>query len=197
MTGMLVRPGSGATMLLCLDALSLSPDSDAVNVEAGASPAQAPWSAAAVQLLGHARGQGWAVGHVISRRPQPGQSPWRPLGGLSPDPSEPVYHRDQPSAFSSPELSRLLTGAARTEVVLCGVSTHGSALATALDALRLCVRLTIAGDAAWLPPAEREGLEGLLQLQRMGMAQTAVRLASTKALLRPWTRLRVLQGGRG
>lgn len=185
------RPGLNGAMLLCLDAVSLAADSDP-----GHAPAETDWSGNAALLLSHAREQGWAVGHVISRRPRPGEAPWRPLTALGPDPSEPVYHREHPSAFSSPELYRTLTEGPRAEVVLCGVSAHGSALATALDALRLGVRLTIAGDAAWLPPGERDGLEGLFQLQRMGLTHGGVRLSATQALLRPWRRLRVVQGGR-
>lgn len=185
------RPGSNGAMLLSLDALSLSADSDADQ-----APDEAAWSLNAARLLSHAREQGWTIAHVISRRPRPGETPWRPLSALGPNPSEPVYHRERPSAFSSPELARMLTTGTRLEVVLCGVSSNGSALATALDALRLGVRLTIAGDAAWLPPGERDGLEGLFQLQRMGLAHGGVRLSATHALLRPWKRLRVVQGGR-
>jgi nicotinamidase-related amidase len=118
------------------------------------------------------------------------------MAGLAPGPSEPVYHRDQPSAFSSPDLHAVLAGGPQREVVLCGVSVRGSALATALDALRLTRRLTLVADAAWLPPMEREGVDGLLQLQRSGLAANVVRLASTEALLRPWSPLRLVQGGR-
>jgi len=140
-------------MLLCLDALRPSADSDA-----SPPPSEPAWSANAARLLDHTREQGWSVGHVVSRRPRPGETPWRPLRGMGPEPSEPVYHRERPSAFSSPDLRATLSGGARLEVVLCGVSAQGSALATALDAQRLGVRLTIATDAACLPPAEWEGL---------------------------------------
>lgn len=191
MSEVLARHGSSSVMLLCLDALRLSADSDAQ-----ASPIEDAWCANAAQLLDHARQHGWPIGHVISRRPRPGQTPWRPLSGLGPEPSEPVYHREQPSAFSSPDLRAMLDGGPRVEVVLCGVSAQGSALATALDASRRGVRLTIAADAAWLPPAERRGLEALLQLQTRGLTPGAVRLASTPALLRPWGRLRVVEGGK-
>jgi hypothetical protein len=190
-TGVLGRPGSNGVMLLCLDALDLSADSDAV-----APPPQVGWSRNAARLLSHAREHGWSVGHAISRRPRPGETPWRPLSGLAPEPSEPVYHREGPSAFSSLELCAALDGGARPEVVLCGVSVRGSGLATVLDAHNLKTPLTIVGDAAWLPQAERDGLDGLLQLQRMGMVHSCVRLTPTEALVRPGPRLRVLQGGR-
>jgi nicotinamidase-related amidase len=191
MTSMLGRPGTDEVMLLCLDAVSLAADSDGAS-----APADVGWSAHAAQLLAHARGHGWSVAHVVSRRPRPGEAPWRPVGGMAPEPSEPVYHREQPSAFSNRDLCAALFGGAGREVVLCGVSVAGSGLATALDAVRRAVRLTIADDAAWLPPGERSGLDGLLQLQRLGMAQSSVRLALTHTLMRPWRRLRVVQGGR-
>jgi len=187
----LLRPGSRGVMLLCLDALRLDADSDGPG-----GPGESAWSANAARLLGHARDRSWSIAHVISRRPRPGETPWRPLRGLGPEPSEPVYHREQPSAFSSPELRAALTGGPPPEVVLCGVSAQGSALATALDALRSWVRLTIAADAAWMPNTEMRGLEGLLELQRLEMAQGCIRLAETRALTRPWRDLRVLPGGR-
>jgi hypothetical protein len=190
MTGILGR-GSEGVMLLCLDAVSLAADSDA---EAGSS--DAAWSANAAALLRQARLRGWSVGHVISRRPRPGEAAWSPMAGLAPEPSEPVYHREQPSAFSNPELCAALVGGPRWDVVLCGVSVRGSGLTTALDALRMNLRLTIVGDAAWLPQAERDGLDGLLQLQRSGLIHSAVRLAPTAALLGPWRPLRLVQGGR-
>jgi hypothetical protein len=58
------------------------------------------------------------------------------------------------------------------------------------------VRLTIAADATWMPPAETNGLEALLQLQRLESGPASVRLAETDALVRPWRGLRVVPGGR-
>lgn len=191
MTQMLGRPGSNDTLLLCLDALSVTPDSDDRD-----EPPSGAWSANAVQLLEHARSEGWSVGHAISRRPRPGEAPWRPVRGVAPTPSEPVYHREQPSAFSSPELREALTRSSRVEVVVCGVSIQGSCLATALDALRLGLRLTVAMDAVWLTDAERTGLDGFLRLQRLGLTESVLRLAPSETIARPWQRLRLLQGGR-
>ena len=188
---MLGRPGSGDIVLLCLDALSVQADSDGPD-EAAAEP----WAPGAARLLAHARAEGWSVGHVISRRPRPGETPWRPVDGLAPWPSEPVYHREQPSAFSSDELCDALGGGTRAEAVLCGISVNGSCLATAMDALRLGLRLTVATDAMWLAPAERTGLDGFLSLQRLGLAQSVIRLAPSDTLTQPWQRLRLLQGGR-
>ena len=194
MTRVLRRSGAKDVLLLCLDALTLAPESD--NDGGGPGPCDAAWSANAARLLAHARAEGWSVGHVISRRPRPGEIAWRPVAGLAPAPSEPGYHRDEPSAFSSRELCDALARDARSEVVLCGMSVQGSCLATALDALRLKLRLTVAGDAVWLTGAERTGLEGFLRLQTLGLAQSAVRLAPSDSLAQPWQRLRLVQGGR-
>ena len=188
---MLSRPQADGVLLLCLDALTLASDSDA-----GRTVANSAWRARAAGLLDHARLEGWTVGHVITRRPRSGAASWQPSDGLAPLPSEPVYHRDGPSAFSSDELCAVLTGFVRPEVVLCGASVNGSGLASALDAQRLGVRLTLAGDAIGLTPAEHPGLEGLLRLQRMGHLPSLVRQAATEALMRPWRSLRIVKGGR-
>jgi nicotinamidase-related amidase len=188
------QSGAKNVLLLCLDALSVAPESD--NDSGGPGRDGEAWSVNAAGLLSHARAEGWAIGHVISRRPRPGEAAWRPVGGLSPTPSEPVYHREEPSAFSSRELSEAVQHRPRGEVVLCGVSTQGSCLATALDALRLKLRLTVATDAVWLGPAERTGLEGFLRLQTLGLAQSTVRLASSRCLTQPRDGLRLVQGGR-
>jgi hypothetical protein len=188
-------PGGKDVLLLCLDALSVAPESDNDGDLGPGRPGEA-WGAKAARLLAHARAEGWSVGHVISPRPRPGEASWRPIGGMTPTPSEPVYHREQPSAFSSPELCEAIERGPRGEVVLCGVSVQGSCLATALDALRLKLRLTVATDAVLLSEAERTGLDGFLRLQSLGLAKSAVRLAVSDGLAQPWERLRLVQGGR-
>lgn len=195
MTRVLRGPGAKDVLLLCLDALSVAPESDNDGEFAPGRPGDA-WSANAARLLAHARAEGWSVGHVISRRPRPGETPWRPVDGMTPAPSEPVYHREEPSAFSSPELCEALERGPRGEVVLCGVSMQGSCLATALDALRRKLSLTVAADAVLLAGSERTGLEGLLRLQSLGLAKCALRLAASDGLVQPWQRLRLVQGGR-
>ncbi|MBS0360746.1 MAG: isochorismatase family protein [Proteobacteria bacterium] len=191
MSEMLSRPTADGVLLLCLDALIPASDCDG----AALGP-DLPWRANAARLLDHARAQGWTTGHAISRRRLPGETPWRPAEGLAPMPKEPVYHREQPSAFASPELCATLAGPARPEVVLCGLSLHGSLLATAVDAQRRGVCLTLALDAAGLSPAEQPGLDGLLRLQRMGHLSSIVRTAATETLLRPWRPLKLVVGGR-
>ncbi len=196
MTRVLRGPGAKDVLLLCLDALSVAPGGDNDGEPDTRDLSGDAWSENAARLLAHARAEGWAVGHVISRRPRPGEAPWRPVAGMTPAPSEPVYHREQPSAFSSPELCEAIERGARGEVVLCGVSVQGSCLATALDALRLKLRLTVAADAVLLTPTERTGLDGFLRPQSLGLAKSAVRLAASDGLVQPWQRLRLVQGGR-
>ncbi len=191
MTRVLGQSGATGVQLLCMDALSLTAGNDS---DLGQRPDG--WSANAIRLLAHARSQSWSVGHVISRRPRPGEVPWRPVQGLTPRPSEPVYHRNQPSAFSSEALCAALDRARLSDIVLCGVSVDGSFLRTALDAVRRRRRLTIAADAIGIASSEREGLEGLLGLQRLGLTGGVVRMVSIDILVRPWRQLRVVQGGR-
>jgi hypothetical protein len=179
-------------LLLCLDTLTLGAEADCDDVVV---PVQ-PWAERAAGLLAHARAEGWGVAHVVSPRPPPGRAGWRAAPGLAPRPSEPVYHRAEPSAFSQAALCALIEAAPRTEVVLCGVSLAGSGLATALEAHPRGASVTIAADAIWLAPPELAGLEGILRLQRLGHLPHRVRLAPAEALARPWARLRVVQGGR-
>ncbi|MBS0333337.1 MAG: isochorismatase family protein [Proteobacteria bacterium] len=191
MSAILSRPQTGGVLLLCLDAVVPAPDCDATP---GGSDEL--WRANAARLLAHARRQGWAVGHVISRRPRPGEAPWKATEGLAPAPHEAVYHRDQPSAFASAELCASLAVPNRPEVVLCGASVRGSGLATAVDALRREAPLTLASNAIWLPRTEQPGLDALLRLQRLGHLPRLVRLADTETLMRPWRPLRLVQGGK-
>lgn len=192
MSSMLSRPAAQGVLLLCLDAAAPAADCDATAI----APHQ-PWQANAARLLAHARAEGWAVGHVMQRRRRPGETPWRPAAGLSPLPQEPIYHRDQPSAFTSSELCAALDQPLQPEVVLCGLSVHGSGLATALDAQRRRVQLTLASDSVWLAPSEQPGMDGLMRLQRLGYLPRRVRLADTETLMRPWRFLRLVKGGQG
>ena len=133
----MARPQADGVLLLCLDAMTLSPDSD--------------------------------------RTLAPPDPAWRD---------------------NAARLRTVLTGSIRPEVVLCGVSANGSGLATALDAIRLGLRLTLASDAVGLTPGEQPGLEGLMRLQRMGHLPSLVRQGATVALVRPWRPLIVVKGGR-
>jgi len=180
-----------SVQLICMDALCTTPgnDSDLGQIPDG-------WSPNATRLLAHARSQGWSVGHVIPRRPKPGETPWRPALGLAPLPCEPVYHRDQPSVFSSAELCAALDRHARADVVLCGVSVDGSCLASALDAVLHGRRLTIAADATAIATIERQGVEGLLSLQHLGLAGRMVRMTAIHTLVGLRRELRLVQGGR-
>lgn len=191
MSRMLQRARSEAVLLLCLDTLTLAAQSDGE-----APPPAQPWARRAAELLAHARAEGWGVAHVVSPRPPPGRAAWRAPPGLAPKPSEPLFHRAEPSAFSQDALCHLLAGSPRTEIVLCGVSMAGSGLATALEAHPRDVQVTIATDATWLAGSELAGLDGLLRLQRLGHLPHLVRLAPADTLMRPWGQLRVVQGGR-
>ena len=191
MSGASPAASAAAPLLLCLDALTMAGDSDLEP-----SGPHGHWSGEARRLLAHARAAGWWVGHAISRRPA-AAARWVALAGFSPLPSEPVFHRDQASALSCPALQEAMARRPQLEAILCGVSVDGSCLATALEAARLGVRLTIAMDATWMSGAEQAGLQGLRELQaRNLLAPGRLRLAPAQALLRSIPQLRVVQGGR-
>lgn len=178
----------GDTLLLCLDAVTLAADSDA-------APYESAWSGAAARLVAQARAMGCTVAHALSGRPGPGASAWRPVHGLAPRPGEAVYHRDEPSAFASAPFDALAESLPDLAIVLCGVSTRGSFLATALDAARRGLRLTLAEDAAWMAPAERDGVDALLRLRRLGIASAPALRTCRAELLIAGPRLRVVEGG--
>lgn len=82
------------------------------------------------RALEEARRRGWPVLHVHARPPG---ADTRPLPGLEPRPSEPVFLRRGPSAFSSPAFTQaaLATGG---PLALIGFALHDTVLATAFGA---------------------------------------------------------------
>jgi hypothetical protein len=176
-------------LVLCLDAVTLASDSEGASHESA-------WSQAGSAFLAHARESGSRVAHAVSRRPTSGGSEWRPLPGLAPRPREPVYHRSEPSAFASEPLLALARQAERLEIIMFGVSVRASFLATAVDAAQLGVQVTVVSDASWIPESERRGLEGLLQLRRLGVAPIPLLRTSRANHLIGRAPLRVVEGGR-
>jgi nicotinamidase-related amidase len=86
--------------------------------------------AACRRALDEARRRGWPVLHVHARPPG---ADTRPLPGLEPRPSEPVFVRKGPSAFSSPAFTQaaLATGG---PLALIGFDLQDTVLATAFGA---------------------------------------------------------------
>jgi nicotinamidase-related amidase len=178
------REPAEVVLLLCLDTLEIAASGSGF----GAPPA---WTAAAARLLAHARAQGWIVAHVLRRRPNDG-SRWRPVEGLAPRPFERVFHRDRPSAYSSPEFAMLSAGEA--EIVMVGRSTDGAFLATASDALARGMNIAIASDAVAAPLGERASLSAMAQRIRQG-GEGALTIQNAVQLVAAAPRLRLLDGG--
>jgi nicotinamidase-related amidase len=112
---------------------------------------------ACVRLLGHARRRGWRVVHV-QRRLADGlfdRSGYfaAPIEGLQPLISEPVFAREQLSAFGSAEFCAEMRDARGQDVYLAGFALAGSCLATAYGAVDAGLHLTVVSDAAGAAPA--------------------------------------------
>jgi nicotinamidase-related amidase len=171
-------------LLLCLDTLEVA----AAGHGFGAPPA---WTGNAARLLSHARSQGWIVAHVLRRRPNDG-SRWRAVEGLAPRPFERVFHRDRPSAYSSPEFAMVAAGEA--EIVMVGRSTDGAFVATASDALARGMNIAIASDAVAAPLGERASLSAIAQRMPQ-LGQGALTIQNAIQLVAAAPRLRLLEGG--
>jgi nicotinamidase-related amidase len=178
----------GATALLvCLDAL----EPVGANSASVAPPA---WRAAAADLLAQARANGWAIAHVLRRRPSPGEGGWRSAPGLAPLPSEPVFHREPASAFACPAFAALAAGAAARRLILLGCSHDGALLATALDGVGRGLRILLPVDAIATAARELAGLESLAVIADRA---AGVRLTlTTTARLLDAPALQVIRGGR-
>lgn len=173
-------------LLLCLDTLEVA----AAGHGFGAPPA---WTGNAARLLAHARAEGWIVAHVLRRRPNDGAR-WRPVDGLAPRPFERVFHRDRPSAYSSPEFAMVTAGEA--EIVMVGRSSDGAFLATASDALARGLNIAIASDAVAAPLGERASLSAMAQrIPQRGEGVLTIQNAIQLVAAAP--RLRLLEGGAG
>ena len=83
------------------------------------------------QVLNEARRRHWPVLHVHARQSEPLDG--RPIVGLEPRPSEPVFLRQGPSAFSSSGFARA-AAAMGGPLALIGFSLHDTVLATAFAA---------------------------------------------------------------
>lgn len=185
-----VQGRSVTPVLVCLDAL------EPATANGGRPSGPEPWEAAAAALLRYARAADWRVVHVLPRRPSPGQGGWRPLGGLAPRPTEPVFHREAPSAYVSPEFAATVCETGRQPLVLVGMSVRASGLATALDAARFGGRVTVATDALAAPAKEWEGLRSLARISQADR-RFRLRLSAAAELIRHLPELRLIRGGRG
>lgn len=103
--------------------------------------------------LSHARDTGWPVAHIQSRRSRLAQDArfFRPIEGLEPLPSEPLFITRRLSALAHAELrARLLTDRP-SSVFLVGFALSHEGLATLFDAVDCGLRLRVVEDAVASP----------------------------------------------
>jgi alpha-ketoglutaric semialdehyde dehydrogenase len=131
----------------------------------GLSPPAGELIDSAAWLLAGARSRGIPVAHAVTSI-DPGRDErmphWKALGRricvqgtaghecpfpLTPAPGEPVVRKTDFSAFSTPELDRVLASFACDTLILAGVHLHGCVRATAIDAYARRLDVWIAEDA--------------------------------------------------
>lgn len=95
-------------------------------------------------VLAHARVHGWDVAHV--RRPTT-SSPYA-LGGVAPLPSEPVFQREDASAFSARHFSEFMHRRVGGLTAILSLDLGCGALVTALTAAEAGHRVALLTDAA-------------------------------------------------
>ncbi len=105
------------------------------------------------RMLAFARASGWVVSHVY---PRSAQRSARPLEGLAPLTSEPVYYRSGPSAFSNRVFCRAIKEHYESDLVIMALSLSSAALGTALSAHDREMPVTLIGDT--LGPNNADGI---------------------------------------
>jgi len=106
------------------------------------------------QVLAGARGLQWKVVHVHSSQGRPGplSAGAKPIPGLEPRPSEPIFYRQGVSAFASSAFQEYLKLVAAPQLILIGFSLDGSALFTSVNAQEVGVPVAVVRDAVDTPP---------------------------------------------
>ncbi len=110
------------------------------------------------RLLAFARASGWVVSHVYPRTTSRSA---RPLEGLAPLPSEPVYYRAGVSAFSNRVFCRAIKEHYQSELVIMTLTLSPTALGTALSAHDRELPVTLIGDTLKGDEADASGLEAI------------------------------------
>jgi hypothetical protein len=169
--------GARPRLLLCLDLVEPAAASD---MDATVTP----FARNCGRVLAHARDTGWTVVHVHARAGCGG----RAMAGLSILPSEPLFHRRDGSAFSSPEFEALAHANPSAELIIVGASPDSACLATALAAFERDMAVAVVDDAVSVSPQERLGLDG-------AMGGGAVRFVCADNLLGRARKFVVIEGG--
>jgi isochorismate hydrolase len=115
------------------------------------------------RLLSYARATGWGVSHVYQRTS--GRRP-RPIAGLEPLPSEPVYYRTGVSAFSSRAFGRAMRDQFDQQLVIVALSLSPTAVGTALAAHDQDIAVTLIGDTLSRDACDASGIEAIETIAR-------------------------------
>lgn len=175
--------GARPRLLLCLDTVEPTVASD-MEVTVSAYSSGCGW------LLEHARGMGWTIAHVHSRHASGG----RATAGLAILPCEPLFHRTDSSAFSSPEFDALARANPSAELVIVGASPDAACLATALAAFERRMAVAVVEDAVSVSPQERLGLDGLAQVV-LALPGAAIRFVTVEKMVGRAHHFAVIEGG--
>jgi hypothetical protein len=115
------------------------------------------------RLLTFARTAGWTMSHVY---PHTAGRSTKPLTGLEPLPSEPVYYRTGASAFSNRVFRRSLQEGPELELVILSLSLSSTSLGTALSAYDHDIAVTLIEDTLRPDAANASGLEAIETVTR-------------------------------
>jgi Isochorismatase family len=115
------------------------------------------------RLLTFARTSDWTISHVY---PHTAGRSTRPLAGLEPLPSEPVYYRTGASAFSNRVFRRAIKEGPELELVILGLSLSSTSMGTALSAYDHDIAVTLIEDTILQDAANASGLEAIETVTR-------------------------------
>lgn len=131
-------------------------------------PASDAVVAACKAVLAAARRARWPVAHIHTRRAGAlfgKSSPFtRPIVGLEPWISEPLYFRSGLSIFTSQEVLALVHGDSGVDFHVIGYSAEGSCLATVFAGHDLGAQLTLVQDAVGCAGGRANGLADLTDI---------------------------------
>jgi len=177
-----VRPAGSPTArhLLCLDLVRTA---DAPTCEAEIRVGKCR------RLLAFARAAGWWISHVYARGA--GRSP-RPIAGLEPLPSEPVYYRTGASAFSNRVFSRAMRDQPDTELVIAALSLSPTVVGTGLAAHDQDLTVSLVSDTLSNDAVDMSGMQAIETIA-CALVSPFVQIRAVDDLIDMRRRLRLVQ----
>jgi len=124
--------------------------------------------------------------------PRAGARPPRPLAGLEPLPSEPVYYRAGASAFSNRAFARAMRDQLTTELVILALNLSPTAVGTALSAHDQDLAVTLVGDTLSREACDAPGIEAIETIAR-ALVTPFVKIRATEEFIDQRRGLRLVQ----